>query len=108
MKNIKLIYIIIALLFAGCKKEKEVEPVKEAETRRIEIRATENTVNINGAFAYVPAVFYWKVGSKHKIKAYSSWGGSFASVSISIYKDLYLDAEASGRESVTIDYEVQP
>lgn len=98
-------YIILALILFGCKKQ---ELTIEKESKRIEIRTTENHVWVDGKHVYTPALFYWKVGEIHEVKAYSSWGGSFANVSVTIYKDLLLDLEKNGRESVIINYAVQP
>jgi hypothetical protein len=107
MKNITIIYIIFSLVIIGCKKE--VQPTTaQVELKRIEIRSDALFVKINGDYVYPPALFYWKVGEKYKIKAYSRYGGSFAGVYLTIHKDLNLDVELEGRDSVTIDYEVKP
>ena len=105
MKNITTILIIFAVVFIGCKKEVEPAP---AELKRIEIRSDARYVQINGDYTYMPAVFYWQVGKKYTIKAYSRYGGDFAGVWLTIHKDLTLDVELRGRDFVTIDYEVQP
>jgi hypothetical protein len=105
MKNITTILIIFALVFIGCKKEVEPAP---AELKRIEIRSNAKLVKINGEFLSPPGTFYWEVGQKYTIKAYSRYGGDFASVWLTIHKDLTLDVELTGRDSITIDYEVQP
>lgn len=107
MKKITTIYIIFALVFIGCKKEVEPAP-KQAELKRIEIRSDARYVQINGDYTYLPALFYWKVGEKYTIKAYSRYGGDFAGVWLTIHKDLVLDVELTDRDYVTIDYEVQP
>ena len=113
MKIKTAIQIIFALILIGCKKQEVQIPIEQTQStesaaKRIEIRASENHVWVDGRHVFTPALFYWNVGEVHEVIANSSWGGSLSSVSIEIYKDMVLDAEVRGRTSVKIDYEVQP